>query len=108
MKYCEQSLRLYQELGYRPDEATTWDSLGVAYHHLGRHADAIAAHEEALALFREGGYRYYEARTLVRLGDTHHATKDSDGAQDCWRGALAIFTDLDHPDAEQVRARLSQ
>jgi hypothetical protein len=43
---------------------------------------------------------------LVHLGDTHDASGDTDAARDCWRAALAILTDLDYPDAEQVRARL--
>jgi hypothetical protein len=43
---------------------------------------------------------------LVRLGDTYHASGDTGAAGDTWRPALSIFTDLDHPDAEQVRARL--
>jgi hypothetical protein len=31
---------------------------------------------------------------------------ETDPTLDCWREALAILTDLDHPDAEQVRARV--
>jgi tetratricopeptide (TPR) repeat protein/transcriptional regulator with XRE-family HTH domain len=106
LKYCQQALALAQEVGNRMGEAWTWDSLGVAYHHLGRHTDAIAAHQQALALFRDLGDRYNEADTLVHLGDTHDASGDTGTARDCWRAALAILTDLDYPDAEQVRARL--
>ncbi len=106
LKYCEQALGLQQELGNRRGEALTWDSLGVAYHHLGRHAEAIAAYQQALTLLRHHGNRYYEAETLVHLGDIHHAGGDTDAARDCWRAALTILTDVDHPDAEQARARL--
>ena len=107
LKHCQEGLRLQQELGDRGGEATTWDSLGVAYHHLGQHADAVAAYEQALALFRElGGFRYNEADTLAHLGDAYHDSGDTGAARDRWQAALAIFTDLDHPDAEEVRARL--
>jgi tetratricopeptide (TPR) repeat protein/transcriptional regulator with XRE-family HTH domain len=106
LRYCQQALRLQQELGNRRGEAPTWDSVGVAYHHLGRHADAIACYQQALTLFRDNGYRYYEAGTLVNLGDTYHSSRDSSAARDCWRAALEILTDLHHPDADQVRARL--
>ena len=106
LKHCQQALGLQQELGDRPGEAFSWDSIGLAQHHLGRHADADAAYQQALALFRDLGERYYEADTLVRLGEAHRAGGDTDGARDTWREALVILTDLDHPDAEQVRARL--
>jgi len=106
LKHCQQALRLQQELGDRPGEAATSDSLGLAYHHLGRHTDAVASYRQALTLYRDHGDRYYEADTLVRLGETQHASGDDDAARDTWRAALAILTDLDHPDAEQVQARL--
>jgi tetratricopeptide (TPR) repeat protein len=106
LEYCRQALTLQQELGYRRGEAATWDSLGVAYHHVGRHPDAVAAYQHALTLFRELGNRYNEADTLVHLGDTYDAGGDTGAARDSWRAALAILTDLDHGDADQVRARL--
>jgi tetratricopeptide (TPR) repeat protein/transcriptional regulator with XRE-family HTH domain len=106
LEYCKQALGLQQELGDRIGEAWTWDSLGFAYHHLGRHADAVAAYHEALTLYRSLGNRHHEADTLANLGDTYHANGDTLAARDCWREALAILTDLDHPDAEQVQARL--
>jgi hypothetical protein len=46
------------------------------------------------------------AETLVRLGDVHHDTGDSTAARAAWHQALAIFDDLNHPDAEKVRVRL--
>jgi DNA-binding SARP family transcriptional activator/Tfp pilus assembly protein PilF/DNA-binding XRE family transcriptional regulator len=106
LRYCQQALRQYQKIGDRGGAADTWDSLGLTYHHLGRHADAVAAYGQALALLRDNGDRYNEVNTLVRLGDTYHAGGDTAAARDRWREALAISTDLDHPDAEQVRARL--
>jgi tetratricopeptide (TPR) repeat protein/transcriptional regulator with XRE-family HTH domain len=108
LAYCEQALGQQQKLGNRRGEALTWDSIGFAYHHLGRHAHAVTAYGRALALFRDGGYQYYEAETLVHLGDTYNASGDIDAALDRWRAALAILTDLDHPDADHVRARLGR
>ncbi|MER7002016.1 tetratricopeptide repeat protein [Dactylosporangium sp. NPDC000555] len=72
----------------------------------GRHADAVAAYQQALARYRDLGAQYNEADTLVRLGDTHQASGDTGAARDRWRDALAILTDLDHPNAEQVQGRL--
>ena len=57
-------------------------------------------------LFRDLGDRYDEADTLTHLGDTHHAAGDPDAARDAWQQALTILDELDHPDADQVRAKL--
>ena len=53
------------------------DSIGVAYRHLGRHAEAIAAYQPTLALLRDIGHRYHAAETLVHLGDTYRASGDT-------------------------------
>jgi tetratricopeptide (TPR) repeat protein len=105
---CEQALALHQELGDRMGEAYTWDSLGYAYHHLGRYAEAIACYQHALDLHRDLGVRYDEADALTHLGDTHHAAGDPGAARDSWQRALTILTDLAHPDADQVRAKLDE
>jgi hypothetical protein len=42
----------------------------------------------------------------VHLGDTYAAGGDTGAARDRLREALAILTDLDHPEAEGLRARL--
>jgi hypothetical protein len=44
--------------------------------------------------------------TQKGLGDAHDAAGHHDIARDEWRGALAIFEELRHPDADEVRARL--
>ena len=44
---------------------------------------------------------------LANLGDTFAAAGDASAACISWRDALAIFDELDHPDAERLRARLA-
>jgi tetratricopeptide (TPR) repeat protein len=104
--YCQQALSLYVELGDRLGEAGTWHSLGYTHHHLRQHDQAIDCYQHALDLFRELGNRYHEAETLDHLGDTHAATGDPDPARMVWRQAVAILTELDHPEADRVRAKL--
>jgi DNA-binding SARP family transcriptional activator/tetratricopeptide (TPR) repeat protein len=106
LTYCQRAVTLFQELGDRRGEATAWDSLGFAHHHLDRYADAIRCYRRALDLYRETRDRYHEAETLARLGDTHQAAGDTDDAGTSWHNALVILDDLDHPDAEQARAKL--
>jgi tetratricopeptide (TPR) repeat protein len=104
--YCRQALAVHQELGDRHAEAATWDSLGYAHHHLGDHAEARACYQRALDAFRELGDRHYEATVLTRLGQTLRGDGDPAAARDAWQRALDILDDLDHPDADHVRAEL--
>ena len=84
-----------------------WDSLGYAEHHLGNFAEAVACYQRALSISRESGDRYHEAEALTHLGDTHQAAGELAQAREAWQQALAILDDLQHPDADQVRAKLA-
>jgi tetratricopeptide (TPR) repeat protein len=97
---------LQQELGDYNGQATTWDSLGYAHHHLGEYARAVACYEHAVALYRDLGDRYYEADTLIHLGDSQHALGDVAAAQASWQDSVAILDELQHAAADTVRAKL--
>ena len=104
---CEQALALFQKLSDRHGEAQTWDSLGYAHHHLQHHVQAITCYRNGLTMARYLGDRYQEAETLGNLGDTHFAMGDSHAAYADWQQALTILDELNHPEAEQVRAKLA-
>jgi DNA-binding SARP family transcriptional activator/tetratricopeptide (TPR) repeat protein len=106
LECCQQALVLLQEVGDRRGESATWDSLGYAHHHLGDYQQAIICYQRAVELYRRLADRYYEADTLTHLGETHHAAGDLVAARDAWRHSLDIFDELDHPDADQIRAKL--
>jgi DNA-binding SARP family transcriptional activator/Tfp pilus assembly protein PilF len=106
LTHCRQALTLYQQAGDRDGQAGTWDSLGYAHHHLGHHTRAADCYRHALTLLRDLGDHYNEATTLTRLGDTHHAAGQPDQARTAWTDALGILTDLDHPDANELRAKI--
>ncbi|WP_307818413.1 tetratricopeptide repeat protein [Streptomyces sp. MBT62] len=80
--------------------------LRLAHHHLGEHSEAATCYERAVALFHDIGGRYYEADILAHLGDTHHAARNPEAAREAWTLSLAVFEELDHPDAAALRARL--
>ena len=105
--FCRRALRLSAQVGHRLIEGAAWDSLGYAEHHLGNLAEAAACYQRAVSILRESGYRFNEAGTLTHLGDARHAAGDLARAREAWRQALAILDDLHHPDADQVRAKLS-
>jgi DNA-binding SARP family transcriptional activator/tetratricopeptide (TPR) repeat protein len=104
--YCQQALALHQKVGNRVGEADTCDSLGYAHHHLGDHQHAISCYQQALGLYREAGSRYYEAAVLRHLGDTYQDAGEPRAARDAWQQARIILDELDHPDADQIRAML--
>ena len=106
LTYCQRALTLFEELGDRDGQATTWDSLGHAHHHLGHHTQAVNCYQHTLDLYRDLGDHYGEADTLTHLGDTQHTADDSDAARDAWQRALTILDRLDHSDADTVRAKL--
>jgi tetratricopeptide (TPR) repeat protein len=104
--FCRQAVTLSAQVGHRWLEAGAWDSVGYAEHHLGNLAEAAACYQRALSLLRAGD-RLQEAVVLTHLGDTRQAAGELAQAREAWQQALAIFEDLQHPDAGQVRAKLS-
>ncbi|KAA2266600.1 tetratricopeptide repeat protein [Solihabitans fulvus] len=106
--HCQQSLALDRELGNRLSEAGTLESLGYIHHRLGHHAEAVDCYQQALALCAELGDRYDEAAMHSHLGDVHQAVGNHDAARESWRRAHTILSELRHPDAEQVRAKIDE
>ncbi|MEV0905190.1 AfsR/SARP family transcriptional regulator [Streptomyces hokutonensis] len=104
---CGLAVSAHQETGDRNCEAAALDSLGYAHHHLNDHERALDCYEQALRLYREIRDRYLEADTLVHIGDTHRAAHRDTRAALAWREALGILDEIGHPDAEQVRRRLT-
>jgi tetratricopeptide (TPR) repeat protein len=96
----------HAQLGDRLAEAAIWGSLGYAHHHLGQHHEAVECYQRSLDMHRAAGNRYLEAYVLTGLAITHAAADDGDLARKIWHEALSILTELDHPDADDVRVKL--
>ena len=105
--FCEQSLDLIATLGGCDFECQVWDTFGYIELHLGDFARAVGHFESALGLCREYGDRYSEAEILIHVGDARHAAGELPQARQAWQQALAIYDDIEHPDAEKVRAKLA-
>ncbi|MGW0335642.1 ATP-binding protein [Streptomyces sp. NPDC003011] len=103
---ARRALDLYTRLGHLDGQAGILIGMGRAELGLGRPAAAIGHYEVSLDLDRALGDLYHEARALEHLGDAHAALGRGEDARALWEGALALFEDLHHPDAEPVRARL--
>jgi DNA-binding SARP family transcriptional activator/tetratricopeptide (TPR) repeat protein len=106
LEFCEQALGMYRGRGDPLNEAATWDSLGYSLLHLGRLEEAISCLRTAVGLIEVLRTGYYQTTMLVHLGDAYYAAGQLPQARQAWQEALAILEDLDHSDADQVRARL--
>jgi len=103
---CQQSLDLACEIGHL-EEAVAWDALQFVHKLRGDFRTAIYCGQQALSV-RPPDRTAARAEYLTDLGDNYEAVGDLDNARRTWRDALQIFDDLHHPQAEDLRARLSQ
>jgi DNA-binding SARP family transcriptional activator len=104
---CQKSLTGFGGLGNRHGVAHALDSLGYTYHCLGQNAQAIACYQQSLDGFREHGDLLCQAEVLTNLGDSHHETGSAQEARSAWQAAVSILSELHHPDASRVQAKLS-
>jgi tetratricopeptide (TPR) repeat protein len=104
---CGQAMDLLLELDDQFGQAHTLDSLGYIYLHLGDHSRAIASLRRAVELQSGFGDRYHEADALIKLGDAYDAAGDRPAARHAWRRAVALLEEIGHPQADEVRARLT-
>jgi tetratricopeptide (TPR) repeat protein len=103
---CEQALDANRAAGERNGEAATWDSLGYIRHQIGEHERAVADYQRAVGLYRELADRFNEADTPGHLGDVQLSAGNPEAARRTWEHALRIFDEIDHPDGDQIRAKL--
>jgi DNA-binding SARP family transcriptional activator/tetratricopeptide (TPR) repeat protein len=101
------ALALFIEVGDRAGQGAAHDSIGFALQHLGRHREAVDCYRQALGALGKLGFRYFTAIVQDHLGDAQHSIGDTGAADDAWGNALAIFTDLEAPEASEVRTKLT-
>ena len=107
-EHCTQAVELYGDLGDMGGMADAWHSLGTVHQQLGEHVEAIASFQQSLMLSAELGDLWGQAYCLIAVGDTHDRDGDVPGARETWQQALEMLGDLQHPDADRIRARLHE
>jgi tetratricopeptide (TPR) repeat protein/DNA-binding XRE family transcriptional regulator len=108
LENCRRALELQRELGNLRGQAAALDSLGYAHFHLGEHVKAVSHYQQSLQAFRELADRPNEADVLIHLGDAQAVVGDRAAAQNAWRLAFVILSNLRDPGADQVRTRIQE
>jgi tetratricopeptide (TPR) repeat protein len=83
-------------------------SFGQTLLQLGEPARARERHESALRYATEAGDRYERARALDGLAESLSALGDHDGALLRWHKAFELFSSVNAPQMDKVRARIAE
>ena len=105
--HIQEALALYQEIGDRSGEADALNSLGEALLAAGQPRRAHAQHAAACGIASEIGDKYQQARAHDGLARAHHALARHVQARHHWTKALALYTHLGTPQADQIRTQLA-
>jgi DNA-binding SARP family transcriptional activator/tetratricopeptide (TPR) repeat protein len=103
----QEALALYQEIGDRSGQAEALNSLGEVLLAAGQPGHARTRHTAACEIASDIGDTYQQARAHDGLGRAHHAQASPGQARHHWAQALALYTHLGTPEADQVRAQLA-
>ena len=101
------ALAVYREVNDRYCEAISLCNLAEVYVTIEAYDLAAACFADAIAAHDEVGNRHGAARTLIMLGGLQAEHGDRPAARGSWSRALAIFEELDDPEAAHARALLN-
>jgi tetratricopeptide (TPR) repeat protein len=103
----DQALELAREIGEQSIMVQARTRIGQVMLSVGRPLAALRAYDAALELACQLRELHAQASIHEGLGDTHHATGDPARARAHWQQAVALYSDLGVPGADQVRARIA-
>jgi tetratricopeptide (TPR) repeat protein len=106
-EHHQQALMMFRDIGDRGGETWALNGLGEAAHADGRPADALTYHTAACTVATDTGDRNQQARALCGLALAHQAAGEIAQAHRHWQHALALYTELGVPEADQVHAHLA-
>jgi tetratricopeptide (TPR) repeat protein/transcriptional regulator with XRE-family HTH domain len=104
----EQALRISTDTGNPYGQALAANNLGLAYRGLHEFGKAIEAHARAARLIEDLGDQADLAEVLGELAAALRADGQVAEAVQTYQRALQILTELRHPEAPAMRARLAE
>jgi tetratricopeptide (TPR) repeat protein len=102
----QQALQLAESINDWNHQPGMLNELGRTHRAIGDPAPSLACHQRALLLARSVNSQLDIARALEAIGTLADDRGDIDTARDHWQQALNIYTRLDLPTADRVRALL--
>lgn len=100
------ALALAERSENRPLRASALNALGRAQLFNGQPEEARLSHEQALDLSAPDIDRYEAARAFDGIAATYRCDGETTRARRFWLRALEIYTDLEVPEADEVRVHL--
>lgn len=94
LKYCEQALNLYREVGDRKREGEELSDLGEVHRQLGKNDDALKYLKDALSIQKGVGDRQGEGLTLFKLSTVYSDLDNEQKALDYLEQALQILQEV--------------
>jgi tetratricopeptide (TPR) repeat protein/transcriptional regulator with XRE-family HTH domain len=107
IRCLQQCLEISRDLGHRRVEANALNTLGTLYERTGRCADAVECQTRSRDIADELGDPRIRAEALRDLGAAYRTLGRNREAKAVWQEALAIFDDMQAPQADVIRARLA-
>ncbi|MEV6648593.1 BTAD domain-containing putative transcriptional regulator [Amycolatopsis sp. NPDC051371] len=107
LRLADAALAVLGPDGEPVDTRFTQHTRGLALVGLGRVDEGIACIRDSVSMFFEMGEQYEAADVLAQLGTIHLRHGDRALARECWVRSVRLLTELGHPDADDVRAKLA-
>jgi tetratricopeptide (TPR) repeat protein len=103
----QRALSLLRETGDPAGKAQTLNNLGQTLRASGQSEQSRIQHAAALTLASQTGDKYEQARAHNGLAHAYRITGDSDRARHHWQHSLALYAELEVPEADAVSAHLT-
>jgi tetratricopeptide (TPR) repeat protein len=107
-RHLQDALAIQRRTADHASERFTLHTLADLHRDQGEYDKAVRYYREAHTLSVTLGDQWGAARTLNHLGDTLAAMNDAESAGECWQRALTVLSDLGSPEADDLRARLTE
>ncbi|ONI89519.1 SARP family transcriptional regulator [Saccharothrix sp. ALI-22-I] len=101
------AVSMYQEVGEQCGESTCHTDLALVLLESGEEAEALTSARTGLSVASAAASPYHQAMAHDRLA-TVFERQGVPAAVSHWQRALALFTELNAPEADQVRERLAR
>jgi CHAT domain-containing protein len=102
LKYYNQSLQIFKQLGNKEEEASLLGSISSIYSALNKYREAIEFGNQALLINRQIGAKEDEAAQLNDLGSFYDTTGEKEKALESYNKALPLWREVGNKNGESA------